>query len=806
MSRIVKKIIQRIADKVNSTGLEQELAGKTEYGEIANKNIVPVARQTAAEGIVLLKNDNNTLPIKKDDNVAVFGRCAVNYFGVGYGSGGDIVRPYLTSLIDGLEGAEVTINKALLDTYKTWIDKPENEIFDGYWGHWPMSYPEMPLDDDTVKKAAQESNIALVVIGRAAGEDRENTLEKGSFYLTDTERDMLNKVTANFKRVAVIMDCGNVVDMSWVNEYGDRISAILYAWQGGMESGSALADILTGAVSPSGKLTDTIANEYKDYPSAADFGKAKFNNYKEDIYVGYRYFETFAKQDVLYPFGFGLSYTSFDVKASAEVDDTVITVKANVKNTGKYSGKEVVQVYLSLPQGSLGNPSLVLAAFDKTATLSPDEEQELTITFNAADFASYDDSGKSGNRSAFVLEKGDYSIFVGTSVRDNECVLTYSQPDTRVIRVMSEHLAPSPKHLFDRIVNNNGFVSYEKVPAKTLDLKKYIIDNLPEAVPYTGDKGIKLIDVKNGSATMDEFVAQLSPQELDDISHGEGEMNSKHGIIGNAGALAGTTESLRDKGIPPVITCDGPSGIRIRKTTSLLPCGAALAATFNTALVEELYTELGKEMLHHNVNVLLAPGMNIHRNVLCGRNFEYYSEDPLISGKMAVAVVNGVQSSGMSACPKHFACNNQEKNRNFNDSRVSERALREIYLKGFEMVVNESKPDVIMTSYNKINGVHSHYNYELVTSVLRDEWGYEGLIITDWWMSKQASPEFPQLKNDAYRVRAQVDVLMPGGDGYRKSSWVGRKLLDTYGKPDGITLGEMQRVAKNVLKLAMKYI
>lgn len=806
MSRIVKKIMQYFNDKFGGNALAQVLNEQGELLPLENKNVIPLARQAAQEGIVLLKNENNALPLTNDDKVAVFGRCAVNYFGVGYGSGGDIVRPYLSTLMDGLFSANVSVNETLYKKYKEWIDLPKNEIFDGVWGHWPMNHPEMPLDNDTVKNAAKESNAAIVVIGRAAGEDRENILEKGSYYLTDLEIDMLNRVTDNFKIVIVVMDCGNVVDMSWLLQYQDKISAVVYAWQGGMESGNALADVLTGKVSPSGKLTDTIALSYDKYPSADNFGGDKFNNYSEDIYVGYRYFETFKKDEVLYPFGFGLSYTDFEISSVAKSDGTKVTVDATVKNVGKVKGKEVVQIYLSLPQGKIDNPAKILVAFDKTRELEPNEEQTLNITFDIRDFAPYDDAGKTEYKYAFVLEKGEYKVYAGTSARDNIEVCTYIQENTVCVKQLSQHLAVEKSNAFDRMVNKNGKIAYEKTPVSTVDLKKLIIDNLPKEVKQTGDKGIKLSDVKSGKNTMNEFVAQLSEKELDDISHGEGEMNSKLGVIGNAGNLGGVSQSLRDKGVPPVITCDGPSGIRIRKTTALIPCGTALASSFNIDLVEKLYAEISKEMIAHNVNVLLAPGMNIHRNVLCGRNFEYYSEDPYVSGKVAAAAVKGIQSCNASACPKHFACNNQEKKRNLNDSRVSERALREIYLKGFELMINESNPDIIMTSYNRVNGVYSHYNYELVTSVLREEWGYKGLIITDWWMVKEKSHEFPKLKNDAYRVRAQVDVLMPGGNGYKPITKVGRTLLDTYGKKDGITLGEMQRCAVNVLNLAMKYL
>ena len=289
------------------------------------------------------------------------------------------------------------------------------------------------------------------------------------------------------------------------------------------------------------------------------------------------------------------------------------------------------------------------------------------------------------------------------------------------------------------------------------------------------------------------------------LTRGEGCMGSSLGVAGNAGAFGGILPSLRDKGIPPVITADGPSGLRLRKYCALLPNGTALASTWDDKLVEELFAHIGKEMIKHGVDVVLSPGMNLHRNPLCGRNFEYFSEDPLLTGKMAAAIVRGVQSQGVSCCPKHFACNNQETKRNTNDSRVSQRALREIYLRGFEIVVKEAKPNTIMTSYNKINGVWSHYNYDLVTTVLRKEWGFDGVVITDWWMQKSKSPEFPNIKDNAYRVRAQVDVLMPGDMGHLNKKYKSDgTLLKTLGKPEGMTRAELQRTAKNVLQLILK--
>ena len=331
-----------------------------------------------------------------------------------------------------------------------------------------------------------------------------------------------------------------------------------------------------------------------------------------------------------------------------------------------------------------------------------------------------------------------------------------------------------------------------------------ILTELPariKAAPVYGT----LDDVKAGKLSLEAFAAGLSVEDLEALTRGEGMMNVACGVPGNAGGFGGVTESLRKKGVSELVTADGPAGLRLQKFSSLMPIGTALACTWNTELVEALHQKLGEEMTHYGVDVHLGPGMNIHRNPLCGRNFEYYSEDPLLTGKIAAAAVRGVQSRGHASCPKHFACNNQETKRNTNDSRLSERAMREIYLRGFEICVREAHPLTIMTSYNKVNGVWSHYNYELATAVLRGDWGFEGVVITDWWMQHAASPEFPKLKDNAYRVRAGVDVLMPGDWAkhirrYRSDG----TLLDTLGQSEGITLAELQRTAVRVLRLVLK--
>ncbi len=810
MLKIFKKIIRKITDKVNGNDLMQELNIPVGERHIT-KGMPELIRQAGAEGAVLLKNDG-TLPLKQTDKVALFGRCQYDYFSVGYGSGGDVKPPYKVNLLQAMREASAdggfALDEVLAERYENWCQKEENVPFEGWWGHWPMNYPEMALDDNIFEEVCKRNDIAIFVIGRAAGEDRENVLKKGSYYLTDEEESLLDKITTSFAKTVVIMDCGNIIDMSWTERYKEKISAILFAWQGGMESGHSVVDVLRGAVNPCGKLPDTIAIDYKDYPSSDCFGAKEYNEYAEDIFVGYRYFSTFAKDRVLYPFGFGLSYTEFEINVVRfSVDGDKVSCKVEVKNVGNRAGKEVAQVYVQAPQGRLGKASRSLVAFKKTKLLKAGEKQTLNFQFDFYSFASYDDTGASGNKYSYVLEKGEYAVFVGNDVNTDICAGRFGLLRDKVVKTL-QNICPV-KNSFERLraEEKDGVTVMlkEAVPLGEVDLKKRIVDGLPSEIGYKGEQGITFDDVKSGKAEIDAFISQLTDSDLEALSRGLGYMRVPIGTAGNAGAYGGIIPTLTDKGVPAIITADGPAGIRIAKYTSLLPCGTALASTWDVELVEELYKLVGEEMSYYEVDILLGAGMNIHRNPLCGRNFEYFSEDPLLSGKMAAAFVNGIQSSGKGACPKHFACNNQEFNRNYNDSRISERALREIYLKGFEICVNESRPLNIMTSYNKINGVWSHYNYDLATTVLRDEWKYDGLVITDWWMRKSKSPEFPKIKDNAYRVRAQVDIFMPGDNNHTAKKYKSDgTLLATLGKDGGITRAELERTARNTLSTIMK--
>ncbi len=757
---------QKTMDAVLGGGLSQEETAAA--GErVVTAGVGELLRRAGAESCVLLKNDG-ALPLDKAREIAVFGRCQLDWFFVGYGSGGDVNGPYYVNLMEGLDHAGAAYNKALAKTYRTWCESAENRADHGFWGHWPYSHPEMPIDDVTVKFAAERAETAVVVIGRAAGEDRENTLTKGSYYLTDLERGMLARVTAAFRHTVVLLNVGSVMDLSWTEEY--PISALLLVWQGGMESGNAVCDVLYGAVNPCGRLGDTVARCYADYPSAAHFGGKDFNDYAEDIFVGYRHFDTFAPERVLYPFGFGLSYTTFEASGVSFNREGGVTVRLAVTNTGERPGRETALLWCEPPRAGLKKPKRVLAAFAKTRVLAPGDSETLTLSCDAKSLASFDEA-----RHAFVLEAGEYR-FTANGAEVGR--FTLDAPET--------------------------LETCEPICLTPDALRARILERLPREMP-AGNGSVTLGDVAEGKASLDSFIAVLSDAELEALSRGHGMMSSPLGVSGNAGVLGGVLESLRQKGVPPVVCCDGPAGLRVNRYCSLVPCGTALACTFDTELVERIYALVGSELVRYGADVLLAPGMNIHRNPLCGRNFEYFSEDPLLSGKMAAAVVRGVQSAGVAACPKHFACNNQEWRRSRNDSRVSERALREIYLRGFEICVKEGKPLTLMTSYNKVNGVWAHYHYDLATTVLRGEWGFDGTVMTDWWMQRARSPEFPLLRDNAYRVRAQVDVLMPGGMTHlEKRYFSDGTLLRTLGKEGGITRAELQRTARNVLTLCLR--
>ena len=753
------------------------------------------AAKMVSEGIVMLKNENNALPLDTDKEVAVFGRIQFHYYKSGTGSGGMVNVTKVVNILDGLIDNGVKVNEKLLGTYRKWDKENPFDLGEG-WGGEPWSQKEMPLDEGLVKETAKSCETAIVIIGRTAGEEQDNRLEAGSYLLSNDEIEMLTVVREHFKKVVLILNVGNIIDMTDINRIAP--DAVLYVWQGGMTGGKGTADVLTGKVSPSGKLPDTIAHKASDYPSDANFGREENRDiYAEDIYVGYRYFETFAKEKVLYPFGFGLSYTAFEIKTKkAEITEGAVKLSVSVKNIGSYKGKEVIEVYCEAPQGRLGKAARVLCGFEKTRELVPQEEQVVEIVVDIAKLASYDDSGVTGNKSCYVLEAGEYKFYVGSDVRSAEYACSFEQGENLVTERLTQSLAPVES--FERIkpVCEGGAFSIgrEAVPVSEVDESARRLEKLPKEIAYTGDKGIKLWDVKNGKNTMDEFIAQLSDYDLSCIIRGEG-MGSPRVTAGTASAFGGVSENLNGFGIPAGCCSDGPSGMRLDCGTKAfsLPNGTMIASSFNKELTSELFAFMGLEMAANKVDCLLGPGMNIHRHPLNGRNFEYFSEDPFLTGKMAAAELKGMAGAGVTGTIKHFCANNRETNRHFIDSVVSERALREIYLKGFEIAVKEGGASSVMTTYGRLNGLWTAGNFDLNTVILREEWGFKGFTMTDWWANINVRGKEPDKTDLAAMARAQNDVYMVCPDGEKNDDNTLAALEN-----DGIERCELQRNAANI--------
>lgn len=740
-------------------------------------------------GIVMLKNDG-ALPLKQGGTAAVFGRIQLHYYKSGTGSGGMVNVSKVIGITDGLLDAGYKLDEQLLNAYREWDEQNPFDYGEG-WGGEPWSQKEMPLTDELVSGAASRADAAIVIIGRTAGEEMDNKLEKGAFLLSDLEEDMLRRVTSAFDKTVVLLNTGGLIDMSFMDRY--PVSAVMYVWQGGMVGGAGTAAVLTGEVSPSGKLPDTIAYEISDYPSDKFFGSGDMDCYGEDIYVGYRYFETFAKDRVRFPFGFGMSYTSFDLTASDfKLDGDKVTGSVNVKNTGSTPGREVVQIYCSAPQGKLGKPARVLCGFDKTRTLQPGESQTLCFEIPLESVASYDDSGVTGHKSAWILEQGGYVFYAGADVRSASEAYSLTLPETVVRQCKS---ALGPLTAFKRMVNSSGKPEFEDVPL-TGEAFPHDHAKLPAEIPQTGDRGIRLADVVNGKNTLEEFTAQLTDYDLSCIIRGEG-MGSPKVTAGTAAAFGGVSDTLTALGIPCACCDDGPSGMRLDCGTKAfsLPNGTLLASTFDRPLMTELFTFMGLEMHTNQVDCLLGPGMNIHRHPLNGRNFEYFSEDPYLTGEMASAELAGLHSTGAEGTIKHFCGNNRETRRHFLDSVISERALREIYLRGFENAVKKGGAKSVMTTYGQVNGVWTAGNYDLVTGILRDDWGFDGFTMTDWWANINRRGKAPDKSDFAAMAMAQNDVYMVTADGAACND----NTLDSL-KSGELTRGELQRNAMNILR------
>lgn len=762
---------------------------------------VKTLRQAAAEGCVLLKNDNGALPLKKGEKVAVFGRTQFDYIKSGTGSGGLVNTPYVINIYDGLKGAsEITVDETVADTYRAWLkDHPFDKGVG--WAQEPWSQVEMPVSDELAKSAAEANDVALIVIGRLAGEDKDNKEEEGSYLIRADEYAMTQMVKKYFKRVAVLINSGNIIDMKWVEEINP--DAVLYVWQGGNEGGNAVADVVTGKVNPSGRLADTIAYNISDYPSTANFGDPKLALYKEDIFVGYRYFESFAKDKVMYPFGFGLSYTTFTQKSSLSFENGIVTVTTDVTNTGDVSGKDVVQVYFEAPQGKLGKAKRELIRFAKTSELNPGETETLTLEFGINDMKAFDDQGATGSFCAFVLEAGDYNIYAGKNVREAEFAGSVNVPKTVIVEEVSDALAP--KTPFDRLTSDiDGNPVYRPVTLRRKSPYEHILEERKtlKEIPYAGPMKYKLSDVASKKISLDEFIAGLSDKELIQMTRGEG-MCSARVTPGTAAAYCGVTDDLESYGIPAVCCTDGPSGLRLDSGAKAMqgPNGVCLACTFNKDLVEKAYEYMGIELRYNKIDSLLGPGMNIHRNPLNGRNFEYFSEDPYLTGAMGVAELKGLHKNKVTGTIKHFCCNNQEIGRHSVDSVVSARALREIYLKGYEMCVKEAGAYNIMTTYGILNGTHTSSNFDLNTLVLRHDWNYRGITETDWWSRINDEDGESDIKFTSLMIRGGNDLFMVSKD----ATTNGNGDDSEEGLKSGVfTRAELQRNVRNILDVALR--
>lgn len=757
------------------------------------------AAQVVSEGIVMLKNEHQALPLKPHEEIALFGRIQFHYYKSGTGSGGMVNVSKVTNIVDGLQESGIKLNQELLDVYHKWDNENPFDLGDG-WGKEPWSQKEMPLEDSLAARAAKRCQTAIAVIGRTAGEEQDNSLTEGSFLLSSDEKQMLTTVRRHFSKMIVLLNVGNIIDMNELLEIAP--DAILYVWQGGMTGGTGTADVLTGKISPCGKLTDTIAKHVEDYPSAPYFGDPVRNFYSEDIYVGYRYFETFAPDKVLYPFGFGLSYTTFQIKTNDITElsnkwDFIITVT----NTGSCSGKEVVQIYCEAPQGKLGKPVRVLCGYEKTNTLSPGESQTVTISVSKTQTASYDDSGISGHAHCFILEEGDYHFYVGTDVR--HAVKTYTCTQNGTLVISSHQQALAPVEAFERIkpvLSTDGYeLQMEPVPLSEVDETKRRLENLPKEIPFTGDRGIRLYDVRKGTHTMEEFIAQMTDYDLACVIRGEG-MNSPRVTAGTASAFGGVSQELEALGVPCGCCDDGPSGMRLDCGTKAfsLPNGTMMACTFNRTLLTELFALTGLEMIANKVDCLLGPGMNIHRHPLNGRNFEYFSEDPYLTGTIASAQLHGLHQSGVTGTIKHFCGNNQETNRHDTNGVISERALREIYLKGFEIAVKEGHADSVMTTYGPINGVWTAGSFDLTTQILRNDWGFTGFTMTDWWANINRRGQAVDKSDFAAMAIAQNDVYMVCAIGAENDDNILASLENGT-----LQRSELQRNAANICRFLM---
>ncbi len=786
-----------------------------------------VSYEAALEGIVLLENDG-TLPIVPG-KVALYGAGAGMTIKGGTGSG-EVNERHAVSILEGMEAAGFTV------TTKSWIERYEEEYRRGeeeYAAEFRrrmlkldvvnmMGTPyQYPFGDPVTIEDVNESDTdtCIYVIARQAGESADRKLKNFEYSLSDEEKANLAMCAANYEKMIVVINVGSVFDMSFLDEIAG-IGAVVYYAQQGMKGGNAFADLICGKVSPSAKTVDTWPEKYEDIPFAMDYsylnGDVDQEYYREGIYVGYRYFDSYDVEP-RYPFGYGLSYTDFAIETgTVTAAGGKVTVSAKVTNTGStYSGREVVQLYVSCPKSGMAKEYQKLAAFAKTEELKPGESTNVSLTFAMEELASYREED-----AAYVLEKGDYILRTGASSRDTSAAAVLVM-DEDIVTEQCENICPTVLEVkemeppMQSDTTDEQDTDLERIPVKAADIA-------------TAGHLYEEPEIYSSPVT-DAVLNVLTEEELCDVVTGAGAGGNGAKFFDAPGSAGYTTGELLDKGLPNVCLADGPAGLQktsavtrsgklkgvepmlsamnyvpgvvkrimlgnpakqpcVYQFATSFPTGLALAQSWNTALAERVGKAVGKEMERYGVTYWLAPGMNIHRNPLCGRNFEYYSEDPLLSGKMAAAISKGVQSRrGCYVTIKHFCCNNQEDNRNHTNANVNERALREIYLRGFRIAVQEGHAKALMTSYNKVNGTYANNSYDLITKVLRNEWGFDGVVMTDWFATGK------DVGSHSAAIEAGNDLIMPGGKGVVREL---KKKLKT-GELDKTSL---RRCAANVIR------
>ena len=772
-------------------------------------------RRLAGECMVILENDG-VLPLQAGTKkIALFGTGARHTIKGGTGSGDVNVRENI-SIAQGLERAGFKfVTEGWLDQYdRLYADAQEayakklNEFTEKtgkpsmlYAFENPFEEPEQP---EITEVDVKEADAAIYVISRNSGEGKDRRAEKGDYYLSDRELQNIRFMTEHYKNCIVLLNVGGVIDLTSLKAI-EGVQAIMLVGQTGNMGGYAVADVLTAKTIPSGKLTDTWARSYEDYPSSATFshrdGNLDDEYYSDGIYVGYRYFDTFGVMP-LYCFGYGKSYTEFEIKTmNVTADEKQVQVEVEVTNIGdKYPGKEVVQVYYSAPDGIMEKPTQELAGFAKTKLLAPGEKDVVTITFATTDMASFD-----AYDAAWIMEEGEYTIRVGNSSRNTEAVAVIDLDEQvttlQLKRLMRDTIAVRELHHMIPIFDIEFDFGVPAIPFRImLQAENFKKEVLP------------LEDVKAGNATLDELTAQLTVEEMAELCVGTERRNGDGNVIGSAsscvpGAAGDTTSSLLEtRKVPNLIQADGPAGLRLETPCTAIPIATTLAQSWDMDLIHRMGELVGEEMKQLHVDLWLAPGMNIHRNPLCGRNFEYYSEDPVLTGLCAATETKGVQSQkGKGTTIKHFAGNNQEDNRMFTNAHISERALREIYLKGFEIAVKTAQPYAIMTSYNLINGVHSANNYDMLQNIARDEWGFEGLVMTDWYTSQDTTEMGMVSPSGKYSHSSSVQCIKAGNDlqmpGCQQNV---DDIVEAVNEGKEITKADLQRCAKHILSVALK--